>query len=144
MDNPILQRVKEIIIRKNLSENQFCKAVGIGQPTLNASFNRNADLKSSTLTKILVAFPEVSAEWLMRGKGDMFGEKSDGKIVINNSNVKGTGNVAGIGNTVSSTASSAAECEFLRQQVDSKDAMIAEKDKRITELTDTLIKMALK
>ena len=143
MDNPILQRVKEIIIRKNLSENQFCKAVGIGQPTLNASFNRNADLKSSTLTKILVAFPEVSAEWLMRGKGEMFIDNNAGTtITINNTKHSGTGDAIS-GNNIMANNKVADE-KYYRDIIAEKESIIAEKDKRITELTDTLIKMALK
>lgn len=136
MENPVLLRVKELIAVKHMSENSFCKACNISQATMNMSFQRDADLKSSTIIKILITFPDVSAEWLMRGEGEMIRIKNDEKTVnITNVHRSNTGSIASGAAAVHSSSSE--ECAFLREQIKEKDA-------RIKELTDTIVKIALK
>lgn len=135
-ENAILQRIRELIVVKNMSENAFAKACGIGQKTLNSAFNRNADVKFSTLYQILSNFPDVSAEWLMRGKGDMFlRENPTNSVNITNVHRSNTGSIAT--GAAAAHSSSSEECAFLREQIKEKDA-------RIKELTDTIVKIALK
>lgn len=68
----ILQRIKDLIDAKGLSVNSFAKTIGIAQTTLNTYFKLNRYPAYETLHAILHTFPDVSAEWLMRGEGDMF------------------------------------------------------------------------
>lgn len=68
----ILQRIKELIEIKGFSVNSFSKEIGIAQVTLNNYFRLNRLPAYETLHAILHTFPDVSAEWLMRGEGEMF------------------------------------------------------------------------
>lgn len=68
----ILQRIKRLIDAKGLNTNAFALRIGIAQTTLSTYFTKNRYPAYETLYAILHTFPEVSAEWLMRGEGDMF------------------------------------------------------------------------
>lgn len=70
----IIERIKELIARKEMSETSFAKLIGVSQRTLNNYMNgRTPSLE--VLDAILSVFPEVSSEWLLRGEGKML--KSD-------------------------------------------------------------------
>lgn len=101
----IIERIKELIARKEMSETSFAKLIGVSQRTLNNYMNgRTPSLE--VLDAILSAFPEVSAEWLLRGEGDML--KNSGTMTGSNQGdgnkieYKNGGNV-GVGNTVNVT-----------------------------------------
>ena len=68
----ILQRIKRLIDAKGLNTNAFALRIGIAQTTLSTYFTKNRYPAYETLHAILYTFPDVSAEWLMRGEGDMF------------------------------------------------------------------------
>ena len=138
-ETTVLQRIRDIMLAKNMSENAFAKACNIGQKTLNSTFNRGGDVKFSTLYQILSTFPDVSAEWLMRGDGSMNRQKNDEKTIsITNVHRSTTGNIdSSVGKTTNVD-------EALNSLLKEKDKIIAQKDARITELTDTIIKLATK
>lgn len=69
---PILERVEMILRDKRLSETAFAKNIGMSQRTIN---NYIKGINRPTLSfaeKILNAYPDISAEWLIRGSGDMY------------------------------------------------------------------------
>lgn len=68
----INQRIKALIEEKGCSITSFSKRIGIAQTTLNNYFKYDRYPAYETLYAILHTFPDVSAEWLMRGEGDMF------------------------------------------------------------------------
>lgn len=68
----ILQRIKVLIEAKGCSVNSFAKKIGIGQTTLNTYLKLDRYPAYETLYAILHTFPDVSAEWLMRGEGEMY------------------------------------------------------------------------
>lgn len=68
----ILQRIKELIEAKGCSVTSFSKMIGIRQTTLNTYLKYDRYPAYETIHAILHTFPDVSAEWLMRGEGDMF------------------------------------------------------------------------
>lgn len=68
----ILQRIRELIDAKECNVSSFAKKIGIGQTTLNTYLKYDRYPAYETLHAILHTFPDVSAEWLMRGEGDMF------------------------------------------------------------------------
>lgn len=68
----ILQRIKELIEKKGYNQTSFSDAIGISQSTIATYFAKNRYPKYDTLHAILVTFTDVSAEWLMRGEGEMF------------------------------------------------------------------------
>lgn len=135
----IKNRLKELLKAKKHTANSLSKALNIPQATLNLAINRDANFGIGIILLILDYFPDVSAEWLMRGKGDMFASQDDGGIVINNSNVSqhGNGNAIGKGNTIGTSSD-------LLAIIQEKDQVIAAKDERITELTDHIIRLTTK
>ena len=68
----ILERIKSLIDAKGHSVSSFAKKIGIGQTTLNTYLKMNRYPAYETLHAILSTFSDVSAEWLMRGEGDMY------------------------------------------------------------------------
>lgn len=68
----IILRIKGLIKEKGMTVNSFSKEIGIGQVTLNNYIRLNRYPAYETLHAILTRFPDVSAEWLMRGEGPMF------------------------------------------------------------------------
>ena len=73
MDNPITQRIKDYLGHKRWTINQLSKALNISQPTLNRQITEVSSLGSEVLSGMLQLFPDLSAEWLLRGTGPMEG-----------------------------------------------------------------------
>ena len=74
------QRIQFLISRLGLSTRAFAIKCGLRQNTLSNQLNGVRDLSLSTVSAILITFPEVSSEWLLRGSGDMFTKQIDEEI----------------------------------------------------------------
>lgn len=71
METTVNERITSIISFYGYkSKRAFADKIGIAQTSLNDVL-KGAEPKYSTLYKILLAEPLISAEWLMRGTGDM-------------------------------------------------------------------------
>lgn len=77
----ILQRVKEFREYTAMSKTTLAESIGMEQTTLNNQFLGKRGLSLDLVIGILSTFSEVSAEWLLRDRGDMliskFGESSE-------------------------------------------------------------------
>lgn len=71
MENSVKQRIKEIISLKDISITALSKIIQVPQPTLNRQINTEAPMTLSNILLILNHFPDISAEWLLRGVGNM-------------------------------------------------------------------------
>ncbi len=71
MQQSIEERIKELLKTKRYSINSLAKETGIVQQTLNKQIMGSSTIPVDTITKILDLFPDVSAEWLLRGEGYM-------------------------------------------------------------------------
>ena len=67
MEVTIYQRVKLVLEDKSISVNALSKQINVAQATLNPQLRGDRTLAANIVQKILTAFPDVSAEWLMRG-----------------------------------------------------------------------------
>ena len=67
----ILTRLKEIISFSGLSNRAFSIKCGIAQKTLDNQLKGLRSLSLDTTVSVLNAFPDVSAEWLLRGTGQI-------------------------------------------------------------------------
>lgn len=67
-------RIKELINRKNLNISSFERSIGVGNNTIGTILNRNSNVSGEILSKILNHFTDVSADWLITGKGEMYRE----------------------------------------------------------------------
>lgn len=72
MEATIYQRVKLVLEDKSISVNALSKQINVAQATLNPQLRGDRTLAANIVEKILTAFPDVSAEWLMRGVGTMY------------------------------------------------------------------------
>jgi SOS-response transcriptional repressor LexA len=72
----IVQRIKKLIEEKYgaRGSSSFAKAIGVEQVTLSRHLNGSRNLSLDVIDAILRTFPDVSAEWLLRGI------ESDGEI----------------------------------------------------------------
>ena len=75
MEVAIYQRVKCVLEDKSISVNALSKQINVAQATLNPQLRGDRTLAANIVEKILEAFPDVSAEWLMRGVGTMYSNK---------------------------------------------------------------------
>ena len=65
------QKIREIITVYNLSDNAFAKKIGVTQSVIGSMFQKNTEPSAKVIKLTLKAFPDISSEWLMRGKEPM-------------------------------------------------------------------------
>ena len=68
----VVERIKELCSQLNLSENKFAGEIGVNVQTLNNYTSGKRSVSYDVIDKTLAKFPSVSAEWLIRGMGQMF------------------------------------------------------------------------
>lgn len=90
MEDVIVQRIRKVVESKGLSVTALSKIIGVVQQTLNRQISGDGAMPLSTVDKFLSSFPEISAEWLLRGEGEMMKganyipKSFDAKIEIDN------------------------------------------------------------
>lgn len=67
----INRRIKKVLADKSLSVAAFGRETGIEQTTLNRQLNGGSKVSVGTIKAFLHRFKDISAEWLLRGVGDM-------------------------------------------------------------------------
>lgn len=72
MKRGVKQRVMDLVEVKTESVSGFAKAINVAQTTLSEYLNNGKIPSFKVVNGILEAFPDVSAEWLLRGKGSMY------------------------------------------------------------------------
>lgn len=68
----MVERVKAVIKHYGMTDRAFALTCGLKQNTFCNQLNGKRDISLTTIESILNSFSEISAEWLMRGKGSMF------------------------------------------------------------------------
>lgn len=71
MKDSILERLKSVIATKSNSASDFSKKIGIAQTTLSNQMKSPRGVSIDVVLLTLDQFPDVSAEWLLRGNGQM-------------------------------------------------------------------------
>lgn len=77
MEVTIYQRIMLILEDKQVSVNALSKLVDMSQTTLNTQLKGERALSANVVLKVLLAFPDVSAEWMMRGVGTMYSNQDE-------------------------------------------------------------------
>ena len=120
----MITRINSLIKDKHLTERGFAIKCGVSQPTMHKFLAGISNPSYAVIMNILAANPDVSAEWLMRGDGNMYLSSNESEPV----------NRPITANTSNETASQ--KClpeEFVK-------ALLAEKDKQIEQLLNLLSK----
>lgn len=68
----MIERIKQLIDCKAKSVREFASMVNVKQVTLNQQISGTRSVSLDVVMSILNSFENISAEWLLRGKGDMF------------------------------------------------------------------------
>ena len=79
MESGVYQRVKQVIDANGISITKLSIELNIPQTTLNRQVSGVSTLSSAVVESILAYFPNLSAEWLLRGKGEMYLQPRDSK-----------------------------------------------------------------
>lgn len=82
MEDIILQRIKELIKVKSSSPSDFASKCNIPQTSFCRYINQGKTPTIDKIVQILATFPDVSAEWLLRGVGTMYHQPT-ADVIIN-------------------------------------------------------------
>lgn len=71
METTVLQRIREFIEFKDVSDRKFAETIGVPQTTISSLFKRGNEPNISIISAILKAYPIINMEWLISGNGSM-------------------------------------------------------------------------
>lgn len=69
--NLLLKRIKEIARQEGLSITALEAAIGASKGVFSRALAHGTDIQSKWLVKLADNYPQYSAEWILRGLGDM-------------------------------------------------------------------------
>ena len=121
----IKQNILQFIERQDISKYELYKKTGISNGTLS----QKGGMSEENIIKFLSVYREVSAEWLLTGKGEML--KSSIQNIVQNSGKNSINNISG--NIEQQNYNEL--MEIIRE----KDRQIAKKDEQINKLIEKLI-----
>ena len=75
MEILVAQRIKSVLEFKQISIAAFSKMIGMQQVTCNRQIRGDQAVSLGLIEGFLKEFDEISAEWLLRGKGNQINEK---------------------------------------------------------------------
>lgn len=78
----VLERLKEYIDFKGVSIASLEKAVGMSNGALRKTIQAGKGIGTDKLEKILILYPDLSAEWLLRGEGEMLRSKEESRLTL--------------------------------------------------------------
>lgn len=71
MESIVAQRIKSVLDDKQISIAAFAKRIGMQQVTCNRQLRGDQAVSLVLLDAFLQEFSNISAEWLLRGRGEM-------------------------------------------------------------------------
>ena len=113
----VRNRINDVLREKGLTENSVAAGVSAVQSRLNSQLSHGGKITLDTILRILDACPDVSADWLLRGTGEMYKATK----------ITGANSVTGRNATVIGQQTAILSENFVRD-------MLAEKDKQIQTL----------
>lgn len=113
----VRNRINDVLREKGLTENSVAAGVSAVQSRLNSQLSHGGKITLDTILRILDACPDVSADWLLRGTGEMYKAAK----------ITGAYSVTGRNATVIGQQTAILSENFVRD-------MLAEKDKQIQTL----------
>ena len=76
METTVAQRIKSILNDNQISIAAFAKMIGMLQVTCNRQIRGDQAVSLAMIEGFLHVFPDISAEWLLRGEGGMYKSNS--------------------------------------------------------------------
>jgi hypothetical protein len=136
----VTSRIKLIINMLEYSVRSFENNIDVSNGTIQKAIANEKTVGSDVLSKILHKFPQLSAEWLMRGEGEMF------RTTANNSSINTGVNIGMQSSTVEGdvaihTIEHQALVDvvaFLQEELKEKNNQLKAKDELINRLMTKL------
>lgn len=128
----VKQNILYFIEKQNISKYELYRKTGIS----NGILSQKGGMSEENTIKFLSFYTEVSADWLLTGKGEMLKTSTQSITQNGNTNVNNGHNVSGQGNIIIIKQTNDELMEIIRE----KDKQIAEKDKQIAMLIEKISK----
>lgn len=80
----IEERLKAVIAYSGLNDSAFARKIGVQQMTLWRQINGARKISLETIMAVADAFPEIDANWLLRGNGSMLADNDAQQKRIDN------------------------------------------------------------
>lgn len=71
IEKKVYERIQRMLKNKRISGNELAKIIGISSTSVYNYLSGEVRAPLSFVSMILESFPDVSAEWLLRGEGEM-------------------------------------------------------------------------
>lgn len=113
----VRNRINLLLKEKGITQNAVAAGDAPAQKRLNSQLSHGAAISLDSILRVLAACPDVSADWLLRGTGEMYKASS----------ITGAHSVTGKNATVIGQQTAVLSENFVRD-------MLAEKDKQIQTL----------
>ena len=144
MQSTVKQRIKSILRAKKIQIPVLSEGDENLRRTLFRQINEDTALTISTVVFILDKFPDVSAEWLLRGQGDMFKHTNHAPIQTQNGGIGNTQNMNTFTEPIdllrTEIAAKNEQIKVKDDQLRTKDDQLRAKDDQIAKLLDMLTK----
>lgn len=79
MENSVRERIIDVFAAEGTNPTRFSKEDKAMQKRLSRQLNGGASITFETISSILDAYPHISAEWLLRGEGEMYKTENENK-----------------------------------------------------------------
>ncbi len=136
----IKDRLSEFLKAKKIDKTQLDVLIEASNGVTGKFINGKNEMGVNKVGKILQNYPDLSAEWLMRGEGKML-------MTIDNSNTHNSGNINNGNSNINGDVSInehntlIGEVEFLRGQLLEKDRQLKNRDEDISFFKSMLEKL---
>lgn len=131
----INRRIKKVLADKSLSVAAFGRETGIEQTTLNRQLNGGSKVSVGTIKAFLHRFKDISAEWLLRGVGDMCcgipDEQLEREIAEETGRAQHIGDNSNHNTQTMTDSALTKENELLKERIQEKDKALEEKNEEI-------------
>ncbi len=128
METTLNQRVRVLIKNKKISASVLAKELDMTQQSVWNYLNSENKMSLLFVERLLLHFPDVRAEWVMRGEGRMYHTAQEAEAPVQEAQPQ----------AAAPAPDQSALIAALRETIAAKDALIASQ----TELIDTLKKCA--
>ena len=76
MESLIIQRISSILDHNKITKQNLANEINMNQTTLGRQLKGEQALSAKLIEGFLHVFPDISAEWLLRGEGEMYKSNS--------------------------------------------------------------------
>ncbi|MBQ7819645.1 MAG: helix-turn-helix transcriptional regulator [Bacteroidales bacterium] len=81
MEEIVNQRIADVIKWSAMSQRKFAETIDISQMIISSLFTRGSKPSCEMMRKIVKAFPQIDAHWLLTGEGKMIKEEENVQVV---------------------------------------------------------------